>query len=138
MAWTELTRRRYERKSDGHSSDVTDMEWAGIVPFLPDRNRLGRPRRVDLRRRWGAIQYLAATVCAWSLLPHDFPPVSTVRYYFDRWRDDGLLAEINRKLAVLARKAEGRERPPTAGVIPSRLMLRIQLSGDRQPERENH
>lgn len=24
----------------------------------------------------------------------DFSPVSTVRYYFYRWRDDGLLAEI--------------------------------------------
>lgn len=58
MAWTELTRRRYERKSDGYSSDVTDMEWAVIAPFLPDRNRSGRPRRVDFRRVWDAFQYL--------------------------------------------------------------------------------
>lgn len=50
MAWTELTCRRYERKSDGYSSDVTDMEWAVIAPFLPDRNRSGQPRRVDFRR----------------------------------------------------------------------------------------
>ncbi len=55
---------------------------------------LGRPRKVLLRRVWDAIQYLAAAGCAWSLLPKDFPPVSTVRYYFYRWSDDGLLAEI--------------------------------------------
>jgi len=74
MAWTELTRCRYERISDGYSSDVTDAEWAIVGPFLPGRNRLGRPRWVDLRQVWDAIQYIAATGCAWSLLPHDFPP----------------------------------------------------------------
>ena len=129
MAWTELTRRRYERKSDGYSSDVTDMEWAVIVPFLPDRNRLGRPRQVDLRWVWDAIQYLAATGCAWSLLPHDFPPISTVRYYFYLWRDDGLLSEINRKLVSLARQAAGRERPPTAGVIDSQSVKTTESGG---------
>ena len=115
MAWTELTRRRYERKSDGCSSDVTDREWAVIVPFLPDRNRSGRPRQVDLRWVRDAIQYLAARGCAWSLLPHDFPPISTLRYCFHLWRDDGLLSEINRKPVSLAGQAAGRERPPTAG-----------------------
>ena len=51
--------------------------------------------------------------------PKDFPPVSTVRYYFYRWRDDGLLAEINRKLVAAARHAAGRGAQPTAGVIDS-------------------
>jgi len=52
-------------------------------------------------------------------LPHDFPPVSSVRYHFYRWRDNGLFAEINPTLAVRARKAEGRKRAPSAGVIHS-------------------
>lgn len=131
MAWTELTRCRYERNSDGYSSDVTDAEWTVVGPFLPGCNRLGRPRRVDLRQVWDAIQYIAATGCAWSLLPHDFPPVSTVRYYFYRWRDNGLLAEINRTLVALARKADRRERQPTAGVIDSQSVKTTESGGIR-------
>lgn len=119
MPWTETTRKYYERKSDRYSSDTTDKEWAVITPLLPSPNRLGRPREVDLRDVWDAIGYVAASGCAWSLLPKDFPPVSTVRYYFYRWRDEGLLAEINRELVAMARIAEGRQSQPTAGVIDS-------------------
>ena len=119
MAWTEFTRAQHRRETRRYPSDLTDAEWKIVRPLLPGRNRLGRPRKVDLRRVWNAIQYLAAAGCAWSLLPQDFPPVSTVRYYFYRWRDDGLLAEINRHLVAAARVAAGRDVQPTAGVIDS-------------------
>ena len=119
MAWTEFTRKRYERASDRYSSDLTDAEWTTIAPLLPSLNRLGRPREVDLRAVWDAIQYIAAAGCAWALLPRDFPSVSTVRYYFYRWRDDGLLAEVNRSLVAMSRMMAGREHSPTAGIIDS-------------------
>jgi transposase len=82
MSWTELTRELYDRSDSRYSSDVTDEEWAVVAPLLPIPNQLGRPRKVDLRSVWDAIQYIAASGCAWALLPKDFPPVSTVRYYF--------------------------------------------------------
>ena len=119
MAWTELTRAHHRRETKRYPSDLTDAEWTIVRPLLPGRNRLGRPREVKLRRVWNAIQYIAASGCAWSLLPKDFPPVSTVRYYFYRWRDDGLLAEINRHLVAAARLTAGRDVQPTAGVIDS-------------------
>ena len=119
MAWTEFTRAQHKRETARYPSDLTDEKWAIVEPLLPGRNRLGRPREVDLRRVWDAIQYIAAAGCAWALLPKDFPPVSTVRYYFYRWRDSGLLAEINRALVAQARQAAGREVQPTAGVIDS-------------------
>ncbi|MCP4208952.1 MAG: IS5 family transposase [Shimia sp.] len=119
MPWTETTRERYERSAARYSSDVTDGEWTVVAPLLPPPNPLGRPRQVDLRAVWDAIQYIAAAGCAWSLLPKDFPPVSTVRYYFYRWRDNGLLTEVNRALVAMARQREGRNRQPTAGVIDS-------------------
>ena len=58
---------------------MTDEEWAVIAPLLPDRNRLGRPRKVELgkvelgkvelgkvelRDVWDAIQYIVASGCA--------------------------------------------------------------------------
>lgn len=119
MAWTELTRAQHNRETGRYPSDLTEAEWAVVQPFLPGPYRLGRPRRVDLRQVWNAIQYIAASGCAWSLLPREFPPVSTVRYYFYRWRDSGLFADINRALVARARQAAGREAQPTAGVIDS-------------------
>jgi len=129
MAWTEITRKQHERIKHRYSSDVSDDEWAIVAPLLPSPNRLGRPREVGLRDVWNAIQYVAAAGCAWSLLPKDFPPVSTVRYYFYRWRDNGMFAEINRALVVLARCAEGRGSTPTAGVIDSQSVKTTENGG---------
>ncbi len=119
MAWTEFTRAQHMRETKCYPSDLTDAEWNIVRSLLPGRNRPGRPRKVHLRRVWNAIQYLAAAGCAWSLLPKDFPAVSTVRYYFHLWRDDGLLARINRHLVAAVRLAAGRDVQPTAGVIDS-------------------
>ena len=117
MAWTELTRAQHRRETKRYPSDLTNLEWKMVRPLLPARNRLGRPRRLKLRQVWNAMQYIAASGCTWSLLPKDFPPVSTVRYYVYRWRDNGLLVKINRRLLAAARLAAGREAQPTAGVI---------------------
>ena len=132
MGWTELARARHERgirARPRHPGDVTAEEWAIVEPLLPGRNRLGRPRRVELRRVElrrvelrrvrHAIRYIAAAGCAWSLLPRAFPPVSTVRYNVCRWRDSGLLSEVNRGPVAQVRHAVGRDAQPTAGVIDS-------------------
>jgi len=129
MAWTESTRELYERARPRYSSDVKDAEWSVVAPLLPSPNHLGRPREVELRGVWDAIQYIASAGCAWSLLPKDFPPVSTVRYYFYGWRNNGLLAEINRALVALARETEGRDRQPTAGVIDSQSVKTTENGG---------
>ncbi len=58
-----------------------------------------------------ALLYIATTGCQWRLLPIAFPPVSTVRGYFQGWRTDGRLDEMTRALVGMARLAEGRKRP---------------------------
>jgi transposase len=65
MAWTEFIRAQHRRKTKRYPSDLTDAEWKIVRPLLPGRNRLGRPRKVELLRVWNAIQYLAAAGCAW-------------------------------------------------------------------------
>ena len=52
------------------------------------------------RAVWDAIQYIAATGCQRAMLPKDFPPFTTVQYYFYRMRDAGLLDIINEMLAT--------------------------------------
>ena len=127
MVWTEFTRAQHGRKTKRYPGDLTNAQWETVRPLLPCRNRLGRPRQVKLRRTWNAIRYIAASECAWSLLPKDFPPASSVRCYSHRWRNDGLLAEINRHLVAAARHAVGR----------SGARCATHNRCDRQSKREN-
>ena len=77
-------------------------------------------REVELRRVVDAILYILSAGYAWTLLPKEFAPVSTVQGYFYRWRDDGTWERINQALLMAAREAMGREASPLG-------------RGDRQP-----
>lgn len=90
MAWTEITRAPYARKGQRYASDITDMEWALIAPFIPMASKVGRPRKWALREIWDAIQYIAATGCQWAMLPKTFPPFTAVQHWFYRLRDNGI------------------------------------------------
>ena len=101
MAWTEITRRQYARRTARYASDMTDREWGLVRPFLPMPRRLGRPRTTDLREVVNALLYIATTGCQWRMLPKDFPPCSTVQRYFYEWRALGFWAR---------KKTKGRKR----------------------------
>lgn len=131
MSWTETARRDHARRGLRYSSDLTDREWALISPFLPEPRPLGRPRTTDLREVVNALLYLASSGCAWSLLPRDFPPFTTVQRYFYDWRDRGILKTISHHLVTAARELEGREASPTAGVIDSQSVKTTESGGVR-------
>jgi putative transposase len=86
MAWTEITRPKYRRDGLRYASNTTDEEWALIEPLLPAPSERGRPRETAMRKVVNAIFYIAQSGCHWRMLPRDFPPFTTVQYYFYRWR----------------------------------------------------
>ena len=131
MAWTETTRREHDRSSLRYASDVTDAEWDIIEPLMPPPSKVGRPREVDMREVWNAIQYVGSGGIAWRLLPKDFPPSSTVRYWFYKFRNEGHLELINDVLAMAARRCAGREAEPSAGVIDSQSVKTAESGGPR-------
>ena len=89
MAWTEITRLHYRRAGLRYASNLTDVEWAMIVPVMPQRRRFGPRRSTKLRAVVEAMFYIASTGCQWRQLPKDFPPYSTVQGYFYAWVLDG-------------------------------------------------
>lgn len=131
MAWTETTREQYRRDDLRYASDMRDAEWLLLSFFLGPPCRLGRPREVDLRTVVNAILFLLTSGCQWRALPKDFPPRSTVQYYFYLWRDQRLWRRINLVLVRRARQAIGRNLAPSAGVLDSQSVKTTESGGPR-------
>jgi transposase len=131
MAWTEITRPMYRRDGLRYASNTTDEEWALIEPLLPAPSERGRPRETAMRKVVNAIFYIAQSGCHWRMLPRDFPPFTTVQYYFYRWRDDGTWCRVNHALVMRTRELEGREASPSAGIIDSQSVKTTEAAGPR-------
>jgi transposase len=107
-----------------YPSDISDARWELIEPTLTawqqariDRRPTGEPARTDIREVFNAMLYVNRTGISWKYLPHDFPPHSTVYYYYALWRDEGIFAQLNYELTGLARVKAGRAAEPTAAII---------------------
>lgn len=131
MVWNEATRERYRREEGRYASDLSAAEWALIAPLLPPGSRRGRRRRTSLQRIVNALMYLLWSGCPWRGLPRDFPPFTTVQYYFYRWRDQGWWQRINAMLVAHSRRIEGRDPEPSAVVIDSQSARTTESGGPR-------
>lgn len=114
-----------------YNTDLTDQEWAIVDQELPPAPGGGRERTVDLREIVDAILYRLRTGCSWELLPHDFPPKSTVYEYYASWRNNGTWERLHNSLRSAVRKQDGREATASAGIIDSQSAKTTETRGER-------
>jgi putative transposase len=118
-------------RRSAYPTDLTDHQWELLAPLLPAPAVTGHPREHDLREVVNALLYMTHTGCQWRFVPHDFPPWSVVRYYFDQWTVDGTLERIHTALHHQVRRAAGRNAQPSAGIVDSQSVKTGRQPGGR-------
>lgn len=114
-----------------YETDLTDEQWELVEPFVKQKSGPGAKRRVDIREVLNAIFYQNRTGCQWRMLPKEFPPRSTVHYYYQVWREDDTWIKLNERLVALDREESGRNPEPSLGIADSQSAKTTEAGGER-------
>ena len=112
-----------------YPSDLSRSEWAQVSRFIPAPKPGGRPAKYARREVVNAILYLVRSGCQWRMLPHEFPPWKSVYGYFAAWKKDGTLDRLHDELRGDLRRAEGKQRQPTAAILDSQSVKTTEKGG---------
>ena len=79
--------------------ELTDEQWDVISRLMPQNEGRGRPWN-DHRRMVNAMMWILHTGAPWRDLPDYYGPWQSVFDRFNRWRREGLLDQILRRLQM--------------------------------------
>ncbi len=114
-----------------YTSDVTDLEWEFVLPYLA-LMKLDAPQRShDPREVFNGLRYVVRSGCQWRDLPHDLPPWHTVYQQTKRWFESGAFEMIVHDLRSVLRLAEGKNAHPSAAIFDGQVLRSTPESGDR-------
>ena len=112
------------------ATDLTDEQWAAIVPLVATLSPNGGcPTEIGRRVIVNAMLYENHTGCQWRILPNDVIPMSSVRYH--TWNRDGTCIKINDTLRKLARQALNRNSEPSINVLDCQSLRTTEAGGER-------
>lgn len=111
-----------------YATELTLEQYELLESLFSSDSSTGRPRTVNLMLVLQGILYVLVSGCAWRLLPKQYPPESTVYYYFRKWRDDGSWKRMHDQLVQWVRVDENRDPSPSAAsmdsqTVPSAVMV---------------
>ncbi len=107
-----------------YDTDLTDSQWKIITPYLDDKTK----RKHSLRQIVNAIFYITKTGSQWRYLPQEFPKWQLVYYYFRKWSQAKIIAQIHQLLYERVRVKAGREKTPSLGLIDWQSVKTASLS----------
>lgn len=128
MTW-QLQMQPLTRKA--YPSDVSDEEWAFVVPYLTLCREDAPQRRHELREVFNAVRWLVRTGAQWRLMPNHFPPWPACYQQTQRWIKAGVFEAMVQDLRVFIRLGEDRAPDPTAVIIDARTLQSTPESGHR-------
>jgi putative transposase len=107
-----------------YPTNLTEKQWQVIEKIV---NSKKRKRKHSLREILDAIFYLLKTGCQLRMLPNNFAPKNTVYFYYSKWKNEGLIEELNEMLRNYIRKKAGKHVSPSVGIIDSRSVKTTRL-----------
>src|SRR5215218_653370 len=114
-----------------YPSDVSDDEWAFVVPYLTLMRADAPQRTHDLREVFNATRWLVKTGAQWRYMPNHFPPWAACYQQMQRWIQAGVFEAMVHDLRALVRVAQGRAPEPSAIVLDGRTLQSTPESGHR-------
>ena len=114
-----------------YPTDVSDEEWAFVVPYLTLMTEEAPQRRHDLREVFNALRWIVRAGAPWRLLPTNFPPWEAVYQQTQRWLKAGCFEAMVHDLRLLLRWSAGRADQPTAVILDSATRQSTPESGHR-------
>jgi transposase len=105
-----------------YTTELTLEQYELLASLLPQQEAIGRPRTVNMMLVIQGILYILVSGCAWRLMPKEYPPSSTVYYYFRKWRIDGSWKQIHDRLVAWVRVSQDRAPSPSVASVDSQTV----------------
>jgi transposase len=127
----ELQLRMRPLTRQAYPSDVSDEEWAFVLPYLALCREDAPQRKYDLREVFNAVRWMVRAGAPWRLMPNHFPPWPTCYQQMQRWIKAGVFEAMVHDLRLFIRMGEGRAPDPTAVILDARTLQSTPESGHR-------
>jgi transposase len=102
-----------------YPTDVSDEEWAFVVPYLTLMRDDAPQRHYDLREVFNALRWIVRAGAPWRLLPTNFPPWEVVSQQTQRWLKADCFEAMTHDLRENQRWTAGRNAQPSAAMFDS-------------------
>lgn len=114
-----------------YPSDVSDAEWAFVLPYLTLMTPDAPQRHHDLRGVFNGVRYIVRTGAQWRMMPSDLPPWHAVYDQVRRWFEAGVFEDIVHDLRAVLRRAADRNELPSAAIFDGQVLQSTPESGKR-------